>query len=43
VRVGITVLLTTIGAVSVFFYPIWTAWQVPYWFWRMHMWLPTWI
>ncbi|WP_423781621.1 phospholipid carrier-dependent glycosyltransferase [Cellulosimicrobium funkei] len=42
-RVGITVLLTTIGAVSVFFYPIWTAWQVPYWFWRMHMWLPTWI
>lgn len=43
VRVGITVLLTTIGAVSVFFYPIWTAGQVPYWFWRMHMWLPTWI
>ena len=43
VRVGLTVLLTTIGAVSVFFYPIWTAWQVPYWFWRLHMWLPTWI
>ncbi|MGW6226524.1 dolichyl-phosphate-mannose--protein mannosyltransferase [Cellulosimicrobium cellulans] len=43
VKVGLTVLLTTIGAVSVFFYPIWTAWQVPYWFWRLHMWLPTWI
>ncbi len=43
VRVGLTVLITTIGAVSVFFYPIWTAWQVPYWFWRLHMWLPTWI
>ncbi|WP_264031708.1 phospholipid carrier-dependent glycosyltransferase [Cellulosimicrobium sp. SH8] len=43
VKVVLTVLLTTIGAVSVFFYPIWTAWQVPYWFWRLHMWLPTWI
>ena len=43
VRAGITVLLTTIGAVSLFFYPIWTAWQVPYWFWNMHMWLPSWI
>src|SRR5690606_39708343 len=43
VRTWITVLLTTIGVVSVFYYPIWTAWQVPYWFWRMHMWLPSWI
>ena len=30
-------------AVSVFYYPIWTAISVPYWFWLMHMWLPTWI
>ena len=29
--------------VSAFFYPIWTAWVVPYWFWHMHMWLPSWI
>jgi dolichyl-phosphate-mannose--protein O-mannosyl transferase len=42
-RVAITVLLTTIGVVSVFFYPVWTGWQVPYWFWNMHMWLPSWI
>lgn len=32
-----------IAAVSVFFYPIWTAIQVPMWFWQLHMWLPTWI
>jgi len=43
VRAGITVLLTTVGVVTVFFYPVWTSWQVPYWFWNMHMWLPTWI
>jgi len=42
-RVAITVLLTTIAVVSVFFYPVWTGWQVPYWFWNMHMWLPSWI
>jgi len=43
VRVAITVLLTLVGVVSVFFYPVWTAMQVPYWFWHMHMWLPSWI
>ncbi|MFI2753324.1 dolichyl-phosphate-mannose--protein mannosyltransferase [Cellulomonas sp. P22] len=29
--------------VSAFFYPIWTAWVVPYDFWHIHMWLPSWI
>jgi len=43
VRVAITVLLTLVGVVSVFFYPVWTAMQVPYWFWHVHMWLPSWI
>jgi hypothetical protein len=33
----------TCSAVSVFFYPIWTAMQVPYWFWHWHMWLQSWI
>ena len=28
--------------VSMFFYPIWTAMRVPYWFWLIHIWLPTW-
>lgn len=30
-------------AVSAFFYPIWTAWVVPYDFWHLHMWLRSWI
>lgn len=30
-------------AVSAFFYPIWTAWVVPYSFWHAHMWLDTWV
>nr|WP_241744267.1 phospholipid carrier-dependent glycosyltransferase [Cellulosimicrobium arenosum] len=43
VRAGIVALLTVIGVVSVFFYPVWTGWQVPYWFWNAHMWLPSWV
>lgn len=30
-------------AVSAFFYPVWTAWVVPYDFWHLHMWLRSWI
>jgi hypothetical protein len=30
-------------AVSAFFYPIWTAMNVPYLFWYWHMWIPSWI
>jgi dolichyl-phosphate-mannose--protein O-mannosyl transferase len=29
--------------VSAFFWPIWTAQQVPFWFWQVHMWLPSWV
>ena len=29
--------------VSVFFYPIWTGMWIGYDFWRIHMWLPSWI
>ncbi len=29
--------------VTVFYYPIWTAMVVPYRFWQLHMWLPSWI
>ncbi|WP_069387764.1 dolichyl-phosphate-mannose--protein mannosyltransferase [Cellulosimicrobium cellulans] len=43
VRTAAVALLTVIGAVSAFFYPVWTGWQVPYWFWNMHMWLPSWV
>lgn len=37
-----TVFLVFVLAVSAFFYPIWTGMQVPYWFWQLHIWLPTW-
>lgn len=30
-------------ALSAFFLPIWTGWVVPYRFWLIHMWLPSWI
>ena len=35
--------LTLLGLTSVFFYPLWTAMPIPYDFWRMHMWLSSWI
>ncbi|WP_223171522.1 hypothetical protein [Microbacterium sp. NIBRBAC000506063] len=28
---------------SAFFYPVWTGMMVPYRFWLIHNWLPTWI
>jgi dolichyl-phosphate-mannose--protein O-mannosyl transferase len=40
-RVVITfVVVATV--VSGFFYPVWTGIQTPFWFWQLHMWLPTW-
>ncbi len=42
-RLGIIATLTLIGAAAVFWYPIWTAALVPYWFWHLHMWMPSWI
>lgn len=38
-----TILVIVALAVSAFFWPIWTNEWVPYWFWRLHMLLPTWI
>ena len=43
VRRTAVALAIAIGVVSLFFYPIWTAANVPTWFWRAHMWLPTWV
>lgn len=37
------VYLALVLAVSAFYYPIWTAQVVPYDFWHLHMWLPSWI
>jgi len=36
----LAVFVIVITAVSVFFYPIWTGMQIPFWFWQIHMWLP---
>jgi dolichyl-phosphate-mannose-protein mannosyltransferase len=30
-------------AVSIFFIPIWFGTWTPYWFWLIHMWIPSWI
>ncbi len=30
-------------AVSLFFLPIWIGTWTPYWYWHLHMWLPSWI
>lgn len=37
------VVITLIVLTSIFFYPIWTGMNVPYLFWRVHMWLPSWV
>ncbi|WP_456823111.1 dolichyl-phosphate-mannose--protein mannosyltransferase [Cellulomonas sp. P5_E12] len=41
--IGCGLLVGLIVLVSAFFYPIWSAWVVPYDFWHSHMWLRTWI
>lgn len=35
--------LLACAAISAFFLPIWIGTWVPYWFWQLHMWLPSWI
>jgi len=41
--VATSAVLVVVVAVSAFFYPVWTAWVVPYDFWHLHMWLRSWI
>ncbi|MDR3359510.1 MAG: hypothetical protein LBO20_02410, partial [Bifidobacteriaceae bacterium] len=41
--VAVAVAVGLILLVSAFFWPIWSGQSVPYDFWRMHMWLPTWV
>ncbi len=36
-------LLITMALTSAFFYPIWSGMWISYDFWRLHMWLPSWI
>ncbi|MEW1963313.1 phospholipid carrier-dependent glycosyltransferase [Microbacterium sp. NPDC077644] len=37
------VFLIVVVLVSAFFYPVWTGMNVPYDFWLIHNWMPTWI
>lgn len=39
----VAVFLIVATLVSAFWYPVWTAMPVPYEFWRLHNWLPTWV
>lgn len=37
------VFLVSAVLLSVFWFPLWSATTVPYWFWMLHSWLPTWV
>jgi dolichyl-phosphate-mannose--protein O-mannosyl transferase len=39
----VLVFLVVVTLVSAFWYPVWTGMPVPYDFWRLHNWLPTWV
>ncbi|MGP3536327.1 dolichyl-phosphate-mannose--protein mannosyltransferase [Microbacterium sp. RD1] len=39
----VAVFLIVVVLVSAFWYPVWTGLPVPYEFWRLHNWLPTWV
>lgn len=39
----LVVLAIVVAAVSVFFYPVWTAMVIPFRAWQLHMWLPSWV
>lgn len=43
VRRRITSFLILAVAFSVFFSNIWLGYTTPYWYWHIHMWLPSWI
>lgn len=45
-RAGEVTFAVVIGLVilaAAFWWPIWTAMTVPYWFWHLHMWTPGWV
>jgi dolichyl-phosphate-mannose-protein mannosyltransferase len=42
-RRWVIVFLVLASLLSIFFFPLWTGMQIPYWYWQIHMWLPGWI
>jgi dolichyl-phosphate-mannose--protein O-mannosyl transferase len=42
---GLALLAVFLGMatlVTVFFYPLWTGEQIPFWYWQLHIWIPSW-
>ncbi len=40
---AVGIFLGVCAALSLFFFPIWTGMSVPDWFFRIHLWLPSWL
>jgi len=40
---AVGVFVAVVVGVGLFFYPVWSAWVIPWEQWHMRMWLPTWI
>ena len=41
--VWVSAFATLVVAVGAFFYPVWTAWVIPYNQWHLRMWLQSWV
>ncbi len=41
--IGVAAFAALVVAVGMFFYPVWTAWVMPYDFWHIHIWMPRWV
>lgn len=39
----VLVFLVVVTLVSAFYYPVWVGWELPYDFWRLHNWMPSWV
>ncbi len=39
----VAVFLGVVALISAFFYPVWTGMQTPFWFWHIHVWVPSWV
>ena len=42
-RAVLLAFVTLIALISVYFLPLWVGSWVPYWYWKAHMWIPSWI
>ena len=42
-RVVLLLFVVIVTAISAYFLPIWIGSWVPYWYWKAHMWIPSWI